>query len=833
MKTTGEFIREQYNRARTAALTIDCPGDGSMNARIAIVGEAPGEREAQMKMPLIGGAGNILWNAFKKINISRSNCYITNVIKRQITLSAKAHIKSPIDARELMTWHEFLKWELSQLPNVEIIVVLGSYAARAIIGHKEISKWRGSMVEKELHNGRTVKVFCMNNPANVRHDPKSEIIFQYDTHKLGMLVSGTYKPHVINPIINPTFDEAIEHIHNFHNEAVKHGTPICYDIETIAKETACIGLANDAHTGVCIAFRDTEKNIYTLEQDIQLYLAFQRLFKDTRCQFIVQNGAFDPVWLWFKDRIFVHGHKMDTLLAHHTLYPRLPHSLAFMTAQYTTHPYYKDDKDEWRGKEDIDQFWEYNVKDVCITFACHERLDKELKDQHLDEFFNSHVMPAQSHLNRMTIFGVPIEPEVKRKLYYIYRDEVARIEEDLLNYIRVATGIPSYQINVNSHTQLRKLLFDDLKLVGYGRSVGKINRQRILENSKTTDEARNILITLDEYTSKNKFLSTYADIPTDPDNRIRCTYKQFGVTKAPGRLSSAATPWGTGTNLQNQPELAQSMFVAPPGYCFGYFDLAQAEARCVAAEAKIEKWLEQFERARIDGSYDCHRALAADLFKMDYDDVPAYDRNPDGTYTLRYIAKRCRHGLNYRMQAMTLSIQAGIPYHIAVMAFQRYHEETPELEVWWADLIAEVRDKKCLYNAFGRRLLFLEPLDSPEALDAVVAFKPQSTIGDKVVRVITQSEEDPAWPIRSRPALNIHDALICIAPISKVKSCLRIMKKYAEEPIRINGIDMIIPAELKVSVPCDIIVDEESGKVHYEPNPKGVHCWGNLEKISL
>jgi hypothetical protein len=70
-------------------------------------------------------------------------------------------------------------------------------------------------------------------------------------------------------------------------------------------------------------------------------------------------------------------------------------------------------------------------------------------------------------------------------------------------------------------------------------------------------------------------------------------------------------------NLQNQPHEAYPMFVCEPGYCLFYFDLEQAEARVVGWLANIEKWIEDFEKARIQGGdYDCHRSLAADMWKL-------------------------------------------------------------------------------------------------------------------------------------------------------------------------------------------------------------------------
>ena len=106
---------------------------------------------------------------------------------------------------------------------------------------------------------------------------------------------------------------------------------------------------------------------------------------------------------------------------------------------------------------------------------------------------------------------------------------------------------------------------------------------------------------------------------------------------------------------------------------------------------------------------------------------------------------------------------------------------------------------------------------SPEALESIVAFKPQSTVGDKVAQVIYQAHDDPRWPSDARIRLNIHDAVIGIAPKHSVQRCLSIVKKYAEQPIMINGRPLIIPADTKVS---------------YE-NENGYHSWGSLKSIQI
>ena len=43
-------------------LAFDCGPGGNLHSNIAIVAEAPGEREVQQRVPLIGGSGKYLWD---------------------------------------------------------------------------------------------------------------------------------------------------------------------------------------------------------------------------------------------------------------------------------------------------------------------------------------------------------------------------------------------------------------------------------------------------------------------------------------------------------------------------------------------------------------------------------------------------------------------------------------------------------------------------------------------------------------------------------------------------------------------------------------------------
>jgi hypothetical protein len=174
------------------------------------------------------------------------------------------------------------------------------------------------------------------------------------------------------------------------------------------------------------------------------------------------------------------------------------------------------------------------------------------------------------------------------------------------------------------------------------------------------------------------------------------------------------------------------------------------------------------------------------------------------------------------MEIDKLSEVTQLPYHEARRAYQLYHRETPQLKLWWAQEEDEFKRNKVAYNAFGRPLKIIQRIDET-VLESIIAFYPQSTIGDKVCMVWYQSEEDRRWPRTARIAMNIHDSLIGMCPPEDAKTCLAILKEYAETPIMIQDAWMnkpqplIIPAEIKMSF----------------PDETGLHRWSNLKEVEL
>ena len=121
---------EDHFRAHASDLNliVQVFSEGPINASIAIVGEGPGESEVTKGRPFIGGSGKLLFETLKTIGLNRTDVYVTNVVKRQISLSRTGNERNEVKRDEFDKWADLLDWELSKLPNLKTVLLMGNFA---------------------------------------------------------------------------------------------------------------------------------------------------------------------------------------------------------------------------------------------------------------------------------------------------------------------------------------------------------------------------------------------------------------------------------------------------------------------------------------------------------------------------------------------------------------------------------------------------------------------------------------------------------------------------------------------------------------------------------
>jgi len=109
------------------------PPEGSPAARLALVGEAPGETEERQGRPFIGQAGRLLERELEAVGIARADLWISNVVKCRPTRGEGPRVANrPPTAAEIRAWLPLLEEELGIL-RPTVILGLGAVAAKALI----------------------------------------------------------------------------------------------------------------------------------------------------------------------------------------------------------------------------------------------------------------------------------------------------------------------------------------------------------------------------------------------------------------------------------------------------------------------------------------------------------------------------------------------------------------------------------------------------------------------------------------------------------------------------------------------------------------------------
>src|SRR4051812_10141264 len=135
-------------------------GDGSPDAELVFIGEAPGKNEDEQGLPFVGAAGRFLEEMLNGIGLKRADVYITNVVKYR---PPENRDPTPEEKEQCMPW---LKLEISII-KPKVLVPLGRHALGHFFTDLSITTAHGK--PQLLKNGSAV--FPIYHPAAALHNP--------------------------------------------------------------------------------------------------------------------------------------------------------------------------------------------------------------------------------------------------------------------------------------------------------------------------------------------------------------------------------------------------------------------------------------------------------------------------------------------------------------------------------------------------------------------------------------------------------------------------------------------------------------------------------------
>lgn len=473
-----------------------------------------------------------------------SSRIMTNNDTKSLYKAWKADYREPSDSLA-----SDMLWMREQIAETKpsLIVMHGDIAFDTVMGQVGVPQYRGS----EMVTPDGIPCIPVYSPSTVIKRWDWRMILKRDLQRgLNLFLRG-YKYPEYKFFIAPTYEQVMICLGEMLLDADNSPTPIdiSCDIETIAKQTACVGFGWSATEAMCIPLmsRDNAQGgFYMYEEELDIVKAMIQVLTHPNICIIGQNFSYDTqffarFWGAFPKQVF------DTMTAQHTLYPGIPKSLDFLSSMYCKfHLYWKDELKDYKNyPKDENTFWSYNCKDCVITWEAAQTLRRLLREEGLSE-----VGEFQQELfypvTRMMIRGVRIDQGKKNAMALDLMDAIAERHQALEDIL----GFP---LNPNSPKQMKKFFYEEM-----GQKPVKIRDKfgfKVSTNSEALAKIADrepilspIVQLIEEIRSLKIFLSNFANAPLDADGRIRCSYNTSGTETF--RFSSSKSVFGTGANLQ-------------------------------------------------------------------------------------------------------------------------------------------------------------------------------------------------------------------------------------------------------------------------------------------
>lgn len=791
-------------------------GRGNPQAKIFFVGEAWGKYEEEAGRPFVGPAGRVLDELMLKSGINPADCYFSNIInQRPPANDLAAWFRHGIPNETVLDGLTSLREELEAVkPNV--IVPLGNWPLYALYGQKlnkqgeptGILDYRGYVLEaRKLVRG--AKIIPTVHPSYLLQggyaDSPLAILDLKRARREAAFPDIRRKPRLA--IIDPQGDE---------REAIRHrllaeGRRLVIDIEYVGSRLLCVGFAVSSDWAVTIRIRSASD------------LAWCRSLIEAGRPLAAQNAMFDLGILDWHYQLNAFEHlEFDTMVAAYNINIEYKKDLGQLAGLYTDLPAWWD-KIDWEkiraGTQSVDEVWEYNCIDNMATYEIMEKQEPELdSDPKIREAFTFDMRKLYP-LWKMAKRGVLMDTK-KVEALRVKAKTNEKTSQSILNLLAEAFSVDTHKLdlNVKSGPQIEQFLgaigvrldrrtpassrypkgqikTDNITLMEAMRNATDPTHRKAIEHIIITREARDL---------ESKTL----EIEWDDDGRARCIYD---CTKTGTRRLSSKKffPTNKGSNLQNMPapgsnrygKEVRSGFRADPGHEFGYADLKGAEF-LIVAELTQDPMMLKFAQMSIDGTGNVHKETASRMFHKDpgeiTKDTPFY-----------FLGKKMRHSGNYmigwkelmgRINAEAMETGVFISAAESKQMIAAYIKLHPGLPVWWRNIELEARENGGkLRNLFGFPRIFHDHIS--RILPVLVAYKPQSTVGDALNFGLLACDLDPELAEYDfQLLLNVHDAIGFQYPIKMRDFVLPRVAKLLSIPLTIPNTNRIltIPVEMAV-----------------------------------
>ena len=149
-------------------------GTGDPNARLMLIGEAPGKEEDIQGAPFVGDAGMLLTRLLLKMGLRREDVYIANIIKCRPPMN-----RDP-EEDEVTACRSFVEQQIA-IVRPSVIMTLGRVALQTLMNAPKlrITAARGRFLD---YNG--IPVMPTFHPAYLLRNPRDKVLTWSDAQKV-------------------------------------------------------------------------------------------------------------------------------------------------------------------------------------------------------------------------------------------------------------------------------------------------------------------------------------------------------------------------------------------------------------------------------------------------------------------------------------------------------------------------------------------------------------------------------------------------------------------------------------------------------------------------
>lgn len=502
--------------------------------------------------------------------------------------------------------------------------------------------------------------------------------------------------------------------------------------------------------------------------------ALRPVFEDPTVAKVNQNIKLDKLVL-LQHGVTLAGVAGDSMIADYLLHAgERSHSLADLSNRYLDHQLTpiseligKPGKKQLRLEQvSTTRVAQYSGEGADAVWRLCHILEPKLAAEKLRELYDSVEVPLIEVLAELEFNGVRLDLPLLARLSGEMSAQLRGLEDEIYS-------LAGHKFNIASPLQLRKVLFDELKLPAQrktGVNGDASTDQETLERLALLGHAlpRKIL----EHRQIAKLKGTYVDalpaLVNRQTGRIHASFNQ--TVAATGRLSSSDP------NLQNIPVRTEQgrqirqAFIPEEGWTLLTADYSQVELRLLAHFSGDVALQQAFAEDR-----DIHAAVASQIYGVPEAEV---------TSAMRRAAKTVNFGVIYGISAVGLAQRLGISREEGARFIDAYFARYPNVAAYQQALLEKCRKTQYVSTILGRRRQITgirarttyQQRNQPEreAINMEIQGSAADLIKAAMLNIYRRLKETGC---RARMLLQIHDELVFEAPPEELSEVAELVER--------------------------------------------------------